>query len=128
MADIDHFKRINDTHGHTVGDNVIRMVAATIKDTLKGKDLAARIGGEEFAILLPETPLDGAMVLAEKMRLTFERLDLKKKSDGERLGKITLSFGVTPYKDSEPADSFMNRVDQALYQSKDTGRNKVTGL
>jgi diguanylate cyclase len=71
MADIDHFKRINDTHGHTVGDNVIRMVAATIKDTVKGKDLAARIGGEEFAILLPETPLDGAMVLAEKMRLTF---------------------------------------------------------
>jgi diguanylate cyclase len=128
MADIDHFKRINDTHGHTVGDNVIRMVAITIKDAIKGKDLAARIGGEEFAILLPDTPFDGANILAEKMRLLFEQLDLKKKNTGERLGKITLSFGVTRYKNSESADSFMNRVDQALYQSKKTGRNKVTGL
>ncbi|WP_319524465.1 diguanylate cyclase [uncultured Desulfosarcina sp.] len=128
MADIDHFKRVNDTHGHTVGDNVIRMVAATIKDTIKGKDLAARIGGEEFAILLPDTPIEGATILAEKMRLTFEQLDLKKKNTGERLGKITLSFGVTSYKTGESADSFMNRADQALYQSKKTGRNKVTGL
>jgi diguanylate cyclase len=128
MADIDHFKKINDTHGHLVGDNVLRMVAATIKDSIKGKDLVARIGGEEFAVLLPETPPDGAAKLAEYMRLAFERLDLKKKNTGENLGKVTLSFGVTVYKKNERAEDFVNRADKALYQSKTSGRNKVTGL
>jgi diguanylate cyclase len=128
IADIDHFKKINDNHGHLVGDNVLRMVAATVKESIKGRDLAARVGGEEFAILLPDTPIDGAMKLANDMRLAFERLDLKKKSTGESLGKITLSFGVANYKKGEAAEDFVNRADEALYQSKNTGRNKVTGL
>jgi diguanylate cyclase len=128
IADIDYFKKVNDTHGHLVGDNVLRMVAATIKDSTKGKDMAARIGGEEFAILLPDTPFDGAMKLANDMRLAFERLDLKKKSTGESLGKITLSFGVANYKKGEVAEDFVNRADEALYKSKNSGRNKVTGL
>ena len=128
MADIDHFKKVNDTHGHLVGDNVIRMVAATIKDSIKGKDLAARIGGEEFAVLLPDTPFNGAMKLADNIRITFDRLDLKKKNTGENLGKITLSFGVSTYKKDETAEDFVNRTDRALYQSKKTGRNKVTGV
>jgi diguanylate cyclase len=128
IADIDHFKKVNDTHGHLVGDNVLRMVAATIKDSIKGKDMAARIGGEEFSILLPDTPFDGAMKLANDMRLSFERLDLKKKSTGESLGKITLSFGVAKYKTNEATEDFVNRADKALYKSKNTGRNKVTGL
>jgi diguanylate cyclase len=128
IADIDYFKKVNDTHGHLVGDNVLRMVAATIKHSIKGKDLAARLGGEEFAILLPDTPFDGAMKLADDIRLAFERLDLKKKSTGESLGKITLSFGVSTFKASEPVEDFVNRADGALYQSKNTGRNRVTGL
>ncbi|BBO89373.1 GGDEF domain-containing protein [Desulfosarcina ovata] len=128
MADIDHFKKINDTHGHLVGDNVIRMVASTIRESIKGKDLAARIGGEEFAILLPNTPFDGAMKLANDMRLAIEQLDLKKKRTGERVGTITLSFGVTAFKYSEIAEDFINRSDQALYRSKKSGRNKVTGI
>lgn len=127
-ADIDHFKQVNDTHGHLVGDNVLRMVAATIKNSIKGKDLVARMGGEEFSILLPDTPFDGAMKLADNIRLSFERIDLKKKNTGESLGKITLSFGVTIYKKDESIEDFMHRADTALYQSKKTGRNKVTGL
>jgi diguanylate cyclase len=128
IADIDHFKKINDTHGHLVGDNVLRIVAATIKDSIKGRDLVARIGGEEFAILLPETPVQGAMKLADNIRLTFEKLDLKKKNTGESLGNITLSFGVAVYETEEASEDFVNRADKALYQSKRTGRNKVTGL
>ena len=127
MADIDHFKIINDTHGHLVGDNVLRMVASTITDSIKGKDHVARIGGEEFAIVLPDTPYAGAMKLADNMRLTFERLDLKKKNTGESLGRITLSFGVAVYKQNEATDDFIQRADEALYRSKKTGRNKVTG-
>ncbi len=128
IADIDFFKKVNDTYGHLVGDNVIRMVAATLKNSIKGKDLAARIGGEEFAILLPDTPFDGAMKLANDIRLSLGGLDLKKKSTGESLGKITLSFGVATYQEAEAVDDFINRADKALYQSKETGRNKVTGL
>ena len=128
IADIDHFKRINDTHGHLVGDNVLRMVASTIKESVKGRDFVARIGGEEFAVLLPDTPMDGALKLANDIRLAFEQLDLKKRNSGESLGQITLSFGATVYRPNEVSEDFVNRADEALYQSKKTGRNKVTGI
>ena len=128
MADIDHFKQVNDNHGHLVGDNLLRMVAATIKDLTKGKDTVARIGGEEFVIMLPDTPVAGATKLAEDMRRTFENLDLKKKNTGESLGTITLSFGITDYRQNDTAEAFLKRADKALYQSKDMGRNRVTCL
>ena len=104
------------------------MVADTVKESIKGKDLVARIGGEEFAILLPDTPVQGALKLADNMRISFERLDLKKKTTGERLGRITLSFGVTAYRKDEADETFLQRADEAMYLSKKSGRNNVTQL
>jgi diguanylate cyclase len=127
MADVDHFKRINDTHGHLVGDNVLRIVAKTIEGCIKGNDLVARIGGEEFAVLLPDTPYEGAVKLAENIRRTFGKLDMKKKNTRESLGKISLSFGVTVYREPESTDHFLERADQALYRSKNEGRDRVVG-
>ncbi len=126
LADIDHFKKINDTHGHLVGDKVLKMVAATIKESVKGRDTVARVGGEEFAILLTGTPIEGAVKVANDIRSAFERLDLKKRNTGERIGQITLSFGVARYHSGEDVKDFINRADVALYQSKENGRNRVT--
>ena len=128
MADIDHFKLFNDTYGHIVGDNVLRVVAKNFKNLIKGKDLVARMGGEEFAVLLPDTPLEGAISLAEKLRSAFEQMDLKKRDTGENLGRICLSFGVTIYNRNEAIDSYLERADKALYVSKKSGRNQVTGF
>ena len=125
MADIDHFKKINDKHGHLVGDNVLRMVASTFKKSVKGRDIVSRIGGEEFAIILPDTPFEGALKLAEDMRKSFESYELKKRNTGESLGNVTLSFGVAKYNLDESAEDFISRTDSALYQSKKEGRNMV---
>jgi diguanylate cyclase len=128
IADIDHFKKVNDTYGHIVGDNVLRIVSKTIKESIKGKDLIARVGGEEFALLLPDTPFEGAMAVAENLRSIFNQLDLRKKDSRASIGKISLSFGVACYMADEVAESFIKRADEALYYSKKSGRNKVTGL
>ena len=128
MADIDHFKQINDTHGHLVGDNVLRVVAATIKNAIRGKDLVARIGGEEFAMLLPDTPFEGGLKVAKNLQHTFECIDLKRKNNRESLGKISLSFGVTAFRKDDTIERFLQRADEALYHSKKAGRNRVSGL
>ncbi len=128
MADIDHFKQINDTHGHLVGDNVLRVVAATMKNAIRGKDLVARIGGEEFAVLLPDTPFEGGLKVAKNLQHTFECIDLKRKNNRESLGKISLSFGVTAFRKDDTVERFLQRADEALYHSKKAGRNRVSGL
>jgi diguanylate cyclase len=107
IADIDHFKKSTIPTATWWGTTSSAWLQPQSKESIKGRDLVARVGGEEFAILLPDTPFDGAMKLANDMRLAFERLDLKKKSTGESLGKITLSFGVAKYKTNEAAEDFV---------------------
>lgn len=129
MLDIDYFKRINDTHGHLVGDKVLTITATLLKDQVKGKDFTARYGGEEFVVILPDTPIVGAMILAEKIRVNVEGLQLqvKKGKEKESVGKVTISIGVARYNSSESMEDLIARADKCLYHSKATGRNRVTG-
>ena len=128
MADIDHFKKINDTHGHLVGDRVLAITATMLKDQVKGKDFIARYGGEEFILLLPDTPLIGAMIVAEKIRSNLESLQLQvnKNQLKQAIGKITISIGVARYVSGESMEAFVARADRCLYHSKNNGRNQVT--
>ncbi len=126
MADIDHFKAFNDTHGHQVGDDVLRFVALEMRACVKGRDLLARYGGEEFAVLLPSTPYKGAMRLAEQIRAMIEAQPI---TDVRGRGpfSVTLSLGVSVYQAGESVADFIERGDRALYRSKENGRNQVCG-
>ena len=126
FVDIDHFKLFNDTHGHLVGDQVLRFVAQEMQQCVKGRDLLARYGGEEFAVLLPSTPLEGAMMLAESIRAIVEAQVVKDHADRE-LDHVTISLGVAQYLAGEDPGTFVARADACLYASKERGRNKVTG-
>lgn len=125
MLDIDHFKKFNDTYGHQVGDQVLRLVARTLTDNVKGRDTAARYGGEEFAILLPETTLAGGIKVADVLRKSVETKEVINKTSNETLGRITLSVGVAEYKSGESISDFIERADAALYSAKKGGRNRV---
>jgi len=125
MVDIDHFKRVNDTFGHLIGDNVLKMLSKLLKEYIKGKDIAARFGGEEFILVLPETPLKGAFVLAEQIRLSLKKMIWKTKDTGKTIGPITISLGIAQYKGGEPLDDTIKRADDALYQAKNSGRNQT---
>lgn len=126
FADIDHFKRVNDEYGHLVGDMVLRMAAAMIRGFIKGRDFAARYGGEEFVVILPYTGMKGAAALAENIRAFFETKKWRQKETGRSIGAITLSLGVSQYRPGESLSDFLQRADEALYRSKDGGRNRVT--
>jgi len=126
LMDIDHFKKFNDTFGHLVGDQVLRLVAKTLVDGVKGKDTAARYGGEEFAMLLPETNMHGAMMLADRLRKDVEAKEVVNRASGEKMGRITMSGGVAEYIANEEISDFIARADAALYVSKDKGRNTVS--
>lgn len=123
MMDIDYFKRVNDTYGHSAGDEVIRAFAKTIKSCLRSIDIAGRYGGEEFCVILIDTPLDGAMYVAERIRKKFEKVSLQ--LNGKTV-KATASVGVAPYqaKYNSTVD-WLNAADTALYDAKSEGRNCV---
>lgn len=126
MLDIDHFKRVNDTFGHLVGDKVIRFVAETLELSIKGQDTAARYGGEEFILLLPDTGLEGAAVLCNKIRERIAGSKLVRTGTRESLGQVTVSAGVAQFRHGEGHMELIQRADDALYRSKKNGRNRVT--
>jgi diguanylate cyclase len=127
MLDIDHFKSFNDTWGHQTGDQVLRLVAMTLRSNIKGKDIAARYGGEEFAAVLPQTDLAGAIIVADNIRKAIQAKELLKRSTNEKLGRITASFGVALFRQADTAVSLIERADRCLYAAKHAGRNRVFG-
>lgn len=123
ICDLDHFKRINDTHGHLVGDDVLKAFYGIAKTDLRTTDLIGRFGGEEFGIMLPETGVTDAIQLAERLRERLSGLEL---ASPEGTVKATVSVGVAVLEEMDAdLDSLMARADRALYEAKDSGRNLV---
>jgi diguanylate cyclase len=125
MFDIDHFKSFNDSYGHLTGDQVLRLVGMSMKQTIKGQDITARYGGEEFAVVLPNTGLRQALTVADHIRRAVMAKELKKKSTGEILGRVTISVGVSMLKSDDDTDALIERADACLYAAKRNGRNRV---
>jgi len=123
MFDLDHFKDVNDRHGHLCGDAVLAAVSVRMRDVLRGSDVKCRYGGEEFVVLLPETPIEGAKRVAETLRREIADAPIPWKGDAIT---VTASFGVTAAFESEiDSQALIGRADAALYRAKDQGRNRV---
>jgi diguanylate cyclase len=125
MLDIDHFKSFNDNYGHLTGDQVLRLVGISLRQTMKGQDTIARYGGEEFAVVLPNTSLQQAVVVGDHIRRAVMSRELKKKSTGEILGRVTISIGAAALTPSDDTFSIIDRADSCLYAAKRGGRNRV---
>lgn len=125
LLDVDHFKKFNDSYGHDIGDHVLKVVARTIKNGIKGRDICARYGGEEFCVALPETELRNAMMVAEKLRMKLAESNLSDRGTGRSYGSVTVSIGVSVYRKNESPAELFRRADAALYRAKESGRNKV---
>ena len=123
MMDIDHFKRINDTFGHAEGDEALRRFAAACEEVLRENDLFGRMGGEEFAIVLPETTVEGGRLLAERLRKRVAEIEIS--AEGKRLA-MTVSIGVAAQRlGKDNIETLLSRADRALYRAKQQGRNRV---
>ncbi|MBF0376696.1 MAG: diguanylate cyclase [Desulfamplus sp.] len=119
LIDIDHFKRVNDTHGHQVGDAVLVEIAHILMEYLRKSDVPGRWGGEEFLVICPETNGDSACLIAEKLRVTIASFNFSV------VDKVTASFGVTAYQNEDDVKTMMARADAALYRAKEMGRDRV---
>lgn len=123
ILDLDHFKQVNDAHGHATGDEVLRALAGAITATARASDVSGRVGGEEFAIALPDTNVDEAAVLAERMRRRVSELAIPR---GAAVLRVTASFGVAQYAGAgQSLDALLAAADGALYEAKAAGRNRV---
>jgi diguanylate cyclase len=125
LADLDHFKGLNDTYGHTVGDAVLKHFAALMRSNIKGQDTPARYGGEEFAIIFPKTSLYGASHVAENIRKLFFETDFILSRDRSSIGQISVSFGVAQLQPRDNMSDLIKRADTLLYRAKKLGRNRV---
>ena len=126
MADIDHFKSYNDTHGHLQGDIALKKVAQILLQNTRGIDLAARFGGEEFVVLLPKTTIAGARTTAEKLRELIAEEEFEGESESQPGGSLTMSLGIASFPDhTNNMDNLLDLADQALYQAKKDGRNRA---
>ncbi len=124
MFDIDHFKRVNDTYGHQAGDKVIVMVAKTLMETMRGTDVAGRYGGEEFGVILVDTPMPNALTFAERLREAVAAQVVE--HEGTEI-KVTISLGISEVEpDISDHKAWLERADIALYKSKEGGRNRVS--
>jgi len=119
MMDLDYFKKVNDTYGHLVGDQVIRELAAILKDNARSVDTIGRWGGEEFLIICPGNKLEGAKQFADKIRKIIEQYNFL------TIGCVTCSFGISTFHDGDSQNSMMERADKALYRAKENGRNRA---
>jgi diguanylate cyclase len=127
VVDIDHLRKINDTYGHIVGDRVLRFVAATLKESLKGTDVSARCGGDEFAVILPRTTLAAALGVAEKLRQVITKAELVRRSTGEKHSTLTVSIGVASLAAGASAQSLIEAAGVCLHAAKRSNRNCVVG-
>ncbi len=128
LFDVDRFKVFNDTHGHQVGDQVLRLVARTLKESVKGRDVVARYGGEEFAVVLSGAGLQDALKVGDGIRALVAKRRIVRKSTGEEMAAITISAGVAQYCPGEDLEELIARSDAALYRAKDAGRNRVQAM
>ncbi len=126
LLDLDHFKSINDNHGHLLGDKVLRTVGQLLKLSLKGNDVVARFGGEEFIILLSNTPVAGARAVAEQLRTAIAKCRIRQFDRDEAIDAITVSIGGALYIAGESSEKFISRADAELYRCKREGRNRVS--
>lgn len=125
MIDIDHFKKLNDQHGHLTGDKVLKFVASLIGKNIRGQDYLARFGGEEFVIILPDTSLESALCVANNIRNYLANQALYDSTNDLQLGRLTLSMGVAAQQDKDTPEKLIDRADKCLYLAKDQGRNKA---
>jgi len=125
LADIDDFKKVNDNFGHVAGDKVLKLVAGLLASSIRSQDIAARFGGEEFAILFPDTRLADAGAMVGRLRALLESKQWAVAASGERIGAVTVSFGVARLNAAESAEDLVRRADAKLYEAKSLGRNRV---
>ncbi|CCQ72481.1 diguanylate cyclase [Magnetospira sp. QH-2] len=127
MIDIDHFKRFNDTYGHQIGDQVLKVLAQVLTSSIKGQDTAARYGGEEFGIILPATSLIGAKKVGEAVCDKIRNKSLVNRKTGKKMGRLSVSIGVSLFQYGEPLGQLVERADACLYAAKGRGRDMVIG-